>query len=204
VFYCECSKPAVYMCKKHPGLHIVQKGKHDLISLVSQPEPEEAEFINQNISPVLKLLSEIRLSIINRTKQLFESIYELEKEAIRIIEQYEKRVKNLYDNFKNDDDIYKEENKLFADIANSCIDRFKFDIQNVLKELKPLYSIELTNPKRPVSHSPARVPTPVSNPELQLPPPGLISSNIVPLCGNYNMIPPPYPVGLFSNRVPPY
>jgi type IV secretory pathway VirB4 component len=130
------------MCKKHLGLHMAQKGKHDLISLVSQLDPEESEYVNQNISQVLNLLSEIRLIIVNTTKQIFESIYELEKEATLIIEQYEKRVKNLYGNFRNDDDIYKEDFELFIDIANSCIDNFEFDIQDALKEVMPLYNIE--------------------------------------------------------------
>jgi hypothetical protein len=116
VLYCECSRPATYMCKNHPGFHMVQKGEHNFISLVFQPSPDESEYIHQNIRKVLKLISEVRLSIVYRTKQLFESIYRLEKEAIKTLEHYEKRVKNLYGHLTTDDDIYKKGLRIYTAI----------------------------------------------------------------------------------------
>jgi hypothetical protein len=142
VLYCECSNPFTYMCKDHTGYHIVQKGCRDIKSLVFQPNPDESEHIHQNIRKVLKLISEVRSSIVQRTKQLFESIEKLEKEAILIVDYYEKRVENLYRNLRTAKEIYNEDYGIFKEIANSGIETFEFDIQKVLQEAKPLYNIE--------------------------------------------------------------
>jgi hypothetical protein len=117
-FYCECENPALYMCQIHLGLHMAKQSAHNVVSLVISAGPEETKNVAGNIKTVLELLSDLRLQVLNTTKQAIEALFESQNSAIKMIEEYEKRMKNLYGKIKNNEDINKEDYKHFAKLKS--------------------------------------------------------------------------------------
>jgi hypothetical protein len=81
--------------------------------------------------------------MLNTTKQAIESVYDSQNSAIKMVRSYEKRMKNLYENLKNDEEIDEENYKAFCDITETTLVEFNFDAKSVLTGVKDLYNILL-------------------------------------------------------------
>jgi uncharacterized protein YqgV (UPF0045/DUF77 family) len=103
----------VYMCKKHAGLHMINKGDHSIISLIFKPLTEEPKNISENISKVLKMLSEVRFKVITRPNRLSVDLRK-QNIALTMIEEHEKSVKKIFTSFLKNKSIDKQYNEVFC------------------------------------------------------------------------------------------
>jgi hypothetical protein len=79
------AKFQLYICEKHAGLHAVENGSHNIISLTVKPSTKKTQYVFENFSKVLKILSEIRLKVFKISKQVIQPLYENQMKALKEI-----------------------------------------------------------------------------------------------------------------------
>jgi hypothetical protein len=127
--------------QKSHWVHLTEKRDHDITCLIIIPDSEEKKNISENIGNVLKLLSEIRLKVLNTTKKVIESITKSEISALKVIQEYKKFLKKFYMYVESNNDVFKEDYELFCKIQNIDIDTLSLDVGNALTKVRRFYNI---------------------------------------------------------------
>ncbi|OMJ67993.1 hypothetical protein SteCoe_34681 [Stentor coeruleus] len=99
-FACECKGKPIFMCKKHPSVHLMSKGNHQIIGFRYKPDNQEADKISKQFLSVLTKIRKIQTQTLDNTKKIIEQTLQLSDKLMKYLEVIENRFLKVYNSVK--------------------------------------------------------------------------------------------------------
>lgn len=85
-FSCQCSGKPVFMCTSHPSVHLLEKGNHQIISLLFKPNQEDADDLNYFLALALIKIKSIMDESLKVTQKIIQKTIEANDKFIKYFE----------------------------------------------------------------------------------------------------------------------